>query len=1078
MKNPRKKPRGFRNVTRKPNTESLTQRNQMGGRPKASGLFESGFPTQDVRKATINRVRHISEADRSPDDWYALGSMLLCDGSLENDENLLNEGNDAVMRAADADPPVADAVLDMVWLLNLRGLPTMARKYACLATELCPDQRNAWRFRANTHLQLRQREEAIACLKKAAAVSDSTEADKQYLAKVEQSLDAASGKGILLFGPPEEFEPDDPIERKHESTKLHLFYTRQALALEPDSPELLMMAAIGSYHLQRFTDAVRYLVQLGALQPECAEALTLRALIEQKKGDVEAASNFYRKALDADSHHPRANINLAKLLLDEGNAHEARPLLTVALEIEPSSAEALELYGNTVGIIEKDYLKEADYHSRSIEIGPASPLMRYNLCLALLQAGEHWRLQKEWRKHQTFLERVPADLISAARIRLLKGVIQVVLNPPTDFHECVQAAQEIQEHFGGKAAEPLLNRGWELRATIKNREPGFEAESLEGFALTASQCGLYESSLRAYRELERIVGSDREALLGLVYALERLDRREEALEVLSTIPTAAPGATTMKAILLRDLGRHEEALQAFFKAVENDRDMPEAHAQGILLAIQMGDMQALAKFEQVAAGHESANTKVQCALAKAKIALGYPKEAADFLRGLLYDNSIPRGFVAAANENGPIDPDGETETEAFLTLGIAFLKSRQLPKMLHLWNWIRNHRHFSGDWNVLVAEANRIEGYRDAARHEVEQMPTEPPPQATIALCCLADGDWDQAQVAVDQILAPIFEKSQFSHPQGHPTAIGHAVRSMKLLADGFAEEAESEARKALKNDTTCSLAHTALARALDQMGKSKEALAAAIEGLERIPGDAGLVEWVVLRLLEDRDLQQADLVLSRFRAQLESRGYHDVASWLGETISRSQLADQSRLNFATAEWSWAKKLHPDSQQWLDSAVNGHQLIEKFTLGVAFYYCKIVERELATRIVEPFLKSVSPIRPDDSERDLRDFVRCATQNHPPGLGGICFSLTAAARPGRHGETMLMRSWRKYLTSLPEPMKSGLRKRSFLDDLKMMADVRNRLAHLGNLNAAEFERVEKAIVQEGKPGPLIEALGIS
>jgi hypothetical protein len=96
----------------------------------------------------------------------------------------------------------------------------------------------------------------------------------------------------------------------------------------------------------------------------------------------------------------------------------------------------------------------------------------------------------------------------------------------------------------------------------------------------------------------------------------------------------------------------------------------------------------------------------------------------------------------------------------------------------------------------------------------------------------------------------------------------------------------------------------------------------------------------------------------------------------------------------------------------------------------------------------------------------------------PGLGSIAHALGVAARPGRYDDSVLLRSWRAYLQALPDSQKSAVRSREFIDTLRTLADVRNRVAHLGDLTHDEFLRVEGAVLNNRVPGIVLNALGIS
>ena len=95
----------------------------------------------------------------------------------------------------------------------------------------------------------------------------------------------------------------------------------------------------------------------------------------------------------------------------------------------------------------------------------------------------------------------------------------------------------------------------------------------------------------------------------------------------------------------------------------------------------------------------------------------------------------------------------------------------------------------------------------------------------------------------------------------------------------------------------------------------------------------------------------------------------------------------------------------------------------------------------------------------------------------PGLGSVAHALRVAFRPARPDDSALLNSWRTYLRGIPEPRRSAIRMPEFTDILRMLADVRNRVAHLGDLTHDEFLRVERAVLAGQEPGHVLRVLGI-
>jgi tetratricopeptide (TPR) repeat protein len=1043
-----------------------------------------GFPTASHRKRIIESIRAIPSEQRAPEDWYALGSLLVYDACLEDDDSLMNEGNEALVIAADFDPPVPDAILDLTWLLNLRGLPAMSLPYAKRATELLVDRPDAWRFRANTHLQLKQRDLAIECLRKAVALPSSIPSDKKTLAKLESGEDQVGGRGVICFSTPFEEQPlHHSQEGKSEQIKLQLFYCRQLLQLMPDDSDTLYMTAMGHYHLQQFDEAERHLAQLFAVDEGHADGLCIQALIHKKKrGDLEKAAEFYGKAIQANPDHVLANSNLAKILMDEhGQVHEARLLLEAALEADPNYAPALSMYGNTIAHLESDFKRESEYHAKAIKYGPALPEFRFCYIISLLQAGEFWQLKKEWKKHGPYLARWAQVAPETPFLKPLVTIVPMILEPPSDFGTCVVVAEQCTSLLGGKALSPLLQQAWKLRHSIPDEEE-LRLGSYGWLGMVAGHCEQYELALEVFREAEKLEGKRGDASLNVAVTLGNLKRFDEAIELANSVEPGTSRAASIQANILHDAGRREEALEKYLLASQTEKDFVLPVANGMKIAVKLGDISAIKRLEIAAKENFGHTPDGQHAHAQARLALGFPSEAAEILCGLLYKDGEPHGLPEVAEDDEAEEPDltllgGLNENATFFTLALSFLKSRQFGELIRLGDWMQEERSIHGDWNVLVAEANRYLGSDQKALEIVDGMTCQPPPLATKALIAAAEGDWETVRDVVNEILSGQFTGMEFFHPEGDPRAVGLALRSLNMLLDGYPNEAIEEARRALKADPTCGLAYTSLARAYDESGETTRSIDSAIAGLQHVPGDLGLLEWVVLRLIDQRKASQADEILANYREHLDSRGMSQVGSWLGEQVARAKLPADSAKRDKLDE-AWIAQLEPQSQEWLNAAVAGNEKVSDLRLGIAIYYCKIVERELTSKLVQPFIDSRPATGSGEFDRDLKDFTRCLDTGRMPGLGSIAHALGVAARPGRYDDSVLLRSWRAYLQALPDSQKSAVRSREFIDTLRTLADVRNRVAHLGDLTHDEFLRVEGAVLNNRVPGIVLNALGIS
>ena len=1038
-----------------------------------------GFPPGPERRQAVDRIRAIPEDQRTPDAWYSLGSLLVYDACLDDAEELMNEGSEALARAADAEPPIPEAIIDLVWLLNLRGLPALALSYAKRATEHLPDRRDAWRFRANTHMQLKQREQAIECLRRAVALPSSIPADRETLTKWEVGQ-FDGGRGVLLFGAGlGDLALNKRADRQEEVIKLTLFYCRQMLQLTPDDPYAIYTSALGHYQLAQYEQSERHLAQLFRVDGSHAEGLCLQALIRGKQGNISGAEEFYEKAVKANPDHVIANSNLAKILMDEhGKVREAQLLLERALQADPKYAPALSMFGNTIAHLDNDFKREAEYHAKAIEYGPVHPNYRICYLMSLLQAGDFYRLQKEWRRHGPHLAQLPPGGEAETAVGLLQFIVPLVLDPPADFGTCVVVTEKVMHVLGGQALSPLLKSAWRNRHTIPSED--IRLESYGWLGMLAGHCGQQDLALEVFRESEKLEGRRGEASLNVAVSLGRLGRFDEAIALARSVEPGTHRRLSIEANLLRDAGRTDEAIQTFLRAGEAEPDFPLPVSNGMELAVARGDMRAVERFTAFAKANFWETPEGKYTFAKGRLALGFPSEAADVMVDLLYETGVPRGLptteVPEEEEEDLTVLGGLDEDEMFFTLALAFLKSRRFGYLIQLGDWMQEHRTINGNWLVLVAEANRLLGAHQKATEIIEGMQIQPPPLATKALLAAAEGEWQVVRDSANLILSKQFGGQIFFHPEGRPDAVAFAVRALNMVAEGYPTEALDEAKQASQADCTCGLAYVALARAHDDIGDVAKATTVALDGLAHVPGDPGLLEWLVTRLVDLGRSEEADDVLASHRPQLESRGVPEIGSWLGEQVARAKIAGSAKSS-SPLDLSWLSQLEPPSRDWLSAAGAGTDKVSQLRIGIALYYCKIVEQELASKLIRPFVESRPRFNPTENDSDLRDIQRCLDDRRMPGLGSVAHALRVAFRPARPDDSALLNSWRTYLRGIPEPRRSAIRMPEFTDILRMLADVRNRVAHLGDLTHDEFLRVERAVLAGQEPGHVLRVLGI-
>jgi tetratricopeptide (TPR) repeat protein len=1077
---------------------SLNRRS--GGTVRQSAMRDPsgrGFPPPADRHWLIGRLQAIPAENRTPDDWYTLGSLLIYEGCLEDDDKRIQEGSKGLIKAAQANPPVPDAVLDLVWLMNLRGLPAMAVEYAKKATELMPEERDAWRFRANTHLQLDESKEAIESLRKAVSLPGAFASDRELLADLESGQAVTERPSIILFGLPTEdcqLRTSDSSEYDLDALKLSLFYTRQFLQLHPDHVQARYDSALCHYHLRRFEEAERDLVQLLHTDPKHVEGWVLKALCGTKKNaDLDTIQHHYETALGLDPSHVLANSNLAKIFLDRDQPARARPLLDAVLKTEPNYAPAISMYGNTLALLEHDYARDLEYQTKALALAPETLEIHYCYVISLLQGARHWQLKKEWKRHEPYVRRT-AEQTGHPVPKLALLLVPALIDPPSDVMDCLQLTKLGREVFGGKAVAPLIHHAFKLRHQLPS-DPQEKVAFLTHMGVEALHCEEAQLSYEILRAAELIEGPGGGATLNVAVALSRLGDHAAGLKLARQVRETTLRFHTMIGNLYDDAGQPELALASYREAARREPDFDLSITNGISIAIKTGDMDALTELAGLARDRFPGIPAAQHSLAAADLACGFPSEAADGLIQMLYEGGEPKWRSASDSDSdeelpnvaGPSDVWVKRPfslTNAFKLLGICLVKSRRFDDFSQLQRWIIEKGRVDGDWNVISAECLRLIGNDAEAIAWVEQTSDQPPPCATRALIAAAKEDWSTALNAVNRVFAPEFTDKVFSHPEGLPEAIAHTVRAMHFHSQGFTEDAIAEATRGIAIDRTCGISHQVLAQIHAANGEETEAIAAAVRGLQCVPGYPTLVRWLVDYLIERGQALRADELLLANRSQLRSRGRSDLGLFLSDQIARARLPAEAPVP-ATSIFcpDWMDRLEPQSQGWLRAAVEGSQKVRDMRLAVALYYCKILERELTAKLIEPFFAGQPEGATEWVEVELQELQkslikwRQRREGSLPSLGALVYALRKAMTPLGLGESRFLQSWRLFLEELEEPRRTAARDPSFIDQVEQLKTYRNRVMHQGDLNEQEFNQVASAILNNDRPGAILLALGI-
>lgn len=236
---------------------------------------------------------------------------------------------------------------------SLDALRVAPRAEQLLARALQLDVRNAETFRALADFFLRAR-------------GDLGEADDYYRLAIEIQPDSVAALVDYAW-----FLVDRRSELETAET-----YLRRAVAASASSAAAHAELVLFLIDKRRALDAAENVLVEGArIGPDDPEILFARAKTAERKGDLDAAEAFYRRATGLEPREARAQVAYAQFLTDRrGDLDAAEAQFEVALRATPNSAMVLTAYARFVEIARKDRARADMLHRRAIEAEPYAPV--------------------------------------------------------------------------------------------------------------------------------------------------------------------------------------------------------------------------------------------------------------------------------------------------------------------------------------------------------------------------------------------------------------------------------------------------------------------------------------------------------------------------------------------------------------------------------------------------------------------------------------------------------------------------------------------------------------------------------
>jgi tetratricopeptide (TPR) repeat protein len=176
-------------------------------------------------------------------------------------------------------------------------------------------------------------------------------------------------------------------------------YLEMAREMDPRNAEILYFLGRVRYQQNRFDDAISVFRAVLSIDPEHVKAADNLGLALEGKGDREGAEEAYRDAIEIEQKinnpYERPWLNLGRLLRVRNDLKDAISALRKAVEINPSSADALLELGKAE-ISASDLQQARKDLERSIELDANSIPAHYSLARLYKKIGEEGLAAKEF----------------------------------------------------------------------------------------------------------------------------------------------------------------------------------------------------------------------------------------------------------------------------------------------------------------------------------------------------------------------------------------------------------------------------------------------------------------------------------------------------------------------------------------------------------------------------------------------------------------------------------------------------------------------------------------------------------
>lgn len=1063
------------------------------------GAFSRFYPTRLERNKVIENIKSINLKERSSNDWWKLGEYTIFNSILDENEALLNEGIASLTEGANHEHPSAACLLDLGWILMFKNMDVLALPHLQRAAEITPNSRDVLSLLSTCYLKNNNKEMGIKTLKDILKLYPNSEREKELLEILNNETDIEKIKRqhclLTKINPsdPDFFHMDDNDQKK---ISKQIF--KQLLFVYPDDPELIKGFGTIEYLLNNLENAKIYFEKYLDQNPRDAEILTLMGLIYKKFYDDRfKEEKFYLKALEADENHILALTNLSSLLQDKADLnsyHDARTYLARALdkcdEKNPHYSIILDLFGSNVGVIDRDFETERNFHLKAFNLNPNQPIFAMNFLVSTLSAN---KINDALQFYSIYKNK----LKNFSQFGLIKSILETLktnLKTPNAFLAAYEMInEEINNHPSSLAkimfkdiTFPLLKKSWFYKDYIEQELSKIKLSQDELEEMKCSyyqQIGMlvtnhddYEFALEIWEDgINQNFNTDviDSLLINKSVVLQKLDRSEESLEILNSIDLkkVERGFTVLGNFKMNEL-QHEQAINAYKKALKFNPKFILPISNGIECCKILNRPDLLDPFLSEIRENWKKNKRAEFLKSKIYFLQGKPLSAFNNFKDYILENgeilNPEELYEKVINPEKDISLLFSSDTQDHFMYAESCILSRNFEHFFDVYNLIETSIEWTnGDWQVLKSETLRRQNKLKESIDVIDNMIIQPPTLVTKALCFLEDMQFTEAENCANEIINFDLEAAQYSHLEGKPISIAKAIISLKYLREGELSKALELSKSAINDDISCAIARTSYANICIETDEIDLAIQNLEQGLKHNPGSVPMIKQLIEILVEQNFLKEADERLEISKEIIQENGFIGTVEKLSELIALKKLTKyESKINLNDPEYSWSKDLSDLSKKWLISYLEIESKNLNLLEAKLFYLSKIIEKELGDRVFKPFKKKL--IKPYDFVHEkFEDFSRFLTGEYAPSLGAMHRIFRASSKLLNEDEPKLIFTFKKFFEKKLDFLNNDL-----LKQLNSLSHLRNSLAHVGEPDSIRIEKAIKMLIDKNNPGKLI------